>query len=1132
MSTTSEQQPEGNGCDRCVEKFGDAVEGSISSFFSVIGSWVGRNPRKTIAYSLILTVLCGLGFLRFETENRGDQLWVPQDTLGAQETEKYQSYFGGNARINTMLVQNNQKGQNVLTKELLISAMEMSTAITSEQSTVSEEDGGDGEAYDYVDLCVKAGGTCADFSTEGVCQCLTTSILKQWNYDLATLEADEDVLATINQYGSKADLESVLGNPVFDDNNTLVSAEAFVLSYFLESQAFVEDGTEKDPINAGWEEQVFLATAESVPQTWPTLLVNYFATRSFADEFGGEITGDLLFVQVSYVVAFLFVAACLGKIKCGTGSRWTLALGVVVAVGISTAAGMGLSSAFGLFFGPVHSILPFVLLGIGVDDAFVIANAFDRERKGSRSEEDNESLAGRSARALARAGSSITVTSATDFVAFAISASSALPALASFCAYAAICIFFLWLFASTFFTGTMVLDERRQRDNRRECVCCVTRKNDVKPEDDVFEEGRVSKYFRNYHAPGILSRFGKPIVLVLFAGLLAFGIYGTINLSVEDTEREFIPQDSYLTSYFEAFDSYFPTEGIDLYITFESGPQIYESRQELADLATRLTGLENEPPYIAEPTSDQSYRNVMDGLHDYLEENGSASIGGAPLGDDNWPTTEEDFYSTLSSYTSSTGPGAVYTQDVVFADDGAVEAYRVKSKYVRLTKEDRSGNVIDDAQRQVDAMEATRVMVASWTDLQPAFPYSAKFTTIEGFKVIQQELYQNVGLALAAVFIIIFVTVASPVTAILITLNVACCLVEILGFMWLLGFAIDSVSVINLVLAVGLSVDYSAHVGHSFMVKGGTDKNKRALEALADMGAAVLAGGFSTFLAVVVLLFSSSYVFVVLSRQFCLTVVLGLAHGLILLPVMLSICGPKPFSSAEDIDGDINASKKDQEDDVEEASKSLQHTETVPIGQSEHPDSPSEEDESDNKDDDGASKKKTKKKKKRRTLQNQIMTARARKRQVRRHQMVMVKARAKEVPPRVEAASPERAKARAETARAKALVETARVKDLAVVTMILMTRNRPRPHRLRPVEMVTAKVKERAAKAPRARRLRPVEMVTAKVKERAAKAPRARRHRPMEKEKAPKARREEKAREVKDPKAHHHLRPTMTARAK
>lgn len=69
--------------------------------------------------------------------------------------------------------------------------------------------------------------------------------------------------------------------------------------------------------------------------------------------------------------------------------------------------------------------------------------------------------------------------------------------------------------------------------------------------------------------------------------------------------------------------------------------------------------------------------------------------------------------------------------------------------------------------------------------------------------------------------------------ALLVTLNVGFCIVEILGFMYALGIVIDSVSVINVVLAVGLSVDYSAHVGHCFMVKGGANRDVRATEALA-----------------------------------------------------------------------------------------------------------------------------------------------------------------------------------------------------------------------------------------------------------------------------------------------------------
>ncbi len=58
-------------------------------------------------------------------------------------------------------------------------------------------------------------------------------------------------------------------------------------------------------------------------------------------------------------------------------------------------------------------------------------------------------------------------------------------------------------------------------------------------------------------------------------------------------------------------------------------------------------------------------------------------------------------------------------------------------------------------------------------------------------------------------------------------------------------------------------------------------------------------GAVSTFLAVAVLLFSKSYVFKTLAIQFALTVSLGVIHGLVLLPVLLSLFGPQPFASAD-----------------------------------------------------------------------------------------------------------------------------------------------------------------------------------------------------------------------------------------
>ncbi len=41
------------------------------------------------------------------------------------------------------------------------------------------------------------------------------------------------------------------------------------------------------------------------------------------------------------------------------------------------AAAYGACSALGVFFSPMHNVLPFLLLGIGIDDMFVIVQCWD-----------------------------------------------------------------------------------------------------------------------------------------------------------------------------------------------------------------------------------------------------------------------------------------------------------------------------------------------------------------------------------------------------------------------------------------------------------------------------------------------------------------------------------------------------------------------------------------------------------------------------------------------------------------------------------------------------------------------------------------------------------------------------------
>jgi len=81
------------------------------------------------------------------------------------------------------------------------------------------------------------------------------------------------------------------------------------------------------------------------------------------------------------------------------------------------------------------------------------------------------------------------------------------------------------------------------------------------------------------------------------------------------------------------------------------------------------------------------------------------------------------------------------------------------------------------------------------------------------------------------------------------------------GFMYYWGLYIDIASCIALVLAVGLCVDFAAHIGHTFLRMTGT-REERAFDTVKYIGTATFNGAFSTFLALVLLGFSDAYVFI------------------------------------------------------------------------------------------------------------------------------------------------------------------------------------------------------------------------------------------------------------------------------
>merc|ERR1712032_1610444 len=161
-----------------------------------------------------------------------------------------------------------------------------------------------------------------------------------------------------------------------------------------------------------------------------------------------------------------------------------------------------------------------------------------------------------------------------------------------------------------------------------------------------------------------------------------------------------------------------------------------------------------------------------------------------------------------------------------------------------------------------------------------------EYSSWETDEVITRELVRNLGIALACVFITTLLLLANFLGSVIVLVCVAVTLVDLCGYMHFWGLTIDVISAVDIIIAIGLCVDYAVHICHAFLTVDGT-KRERAQAALVDMGPAVLNGGVSTLIAFILLL----------------TVLFGVWHGLVLLPVLLSLIGPQPYLSARSSTG-------------------------------------------------------------------------------------------------------------------------------------------------------------------------------------------------------------------------------------
>eukprot|EP00448_Togula_jolla_P017809 CAMPEP_0170584290 /NCGR_PEP_ID=MMETSP0224-20130122/8611_1 /TAXON_ID=285029 /ORGANISM="Togula jolla, Strain CCCM 725" /LENGTH=883 /DNA_ID=CAMNT_0010907717 /DNA_START=89 /DNA_END=2740 /DNA_ORIENTATION=+ len=845
-------------------------------------------------------ILCIAGLSQLTSESRADKLWIPQGTNAQLDEAEYTQFFPPLVRRESLLLES--KVDNAVSKGFLEAAIGLHEAL---EEVEFEKD-------NLRSLCVQQPG-------EGH-PCQITSVLGFWNYSRAVLTADADPLATINGAGkSEEDIRRMLGDASFVDGK-LVSAAALSITYFVQSNRELDGGGYADPRGEGWEEealkllkcekdQVECGDICACAYDSPFFTVYPNFQRSFSDAFGSVISGDVGLINGAFLIMIVYMTINLGGLCHKINSRILLALGSMVSIVLAGASGYGLSSWLQFEYTPVHSVLPFVILGIGVDDSFVIMNAFDRTDKSLSTVE-------RMAQALSHAGVSVLVTSLTDFVAFAISVSSALPALSSFCMYAAFSVIMLFLLQLTFFAALATFDARRVTGRRIDCCPCILPRGcpccPVASEEKVAEAsekglkdpnqlccasskhegGVVGNFMENRLAPQLVKPPVAASVVLICAALCGVCAWQATQLDTQDTLRSFIPDNHYVSGTLDKTDFYFGNLGTRVNLMTASG-DYFESQRALTEVGERLGALD-----VMEPATGDTFDSWAVAFKDACAA-GTACVNVA-VDAEGYVAQKSDYLPALAAWLD--GSGSRYRKDIVWSNEAnpseGIAAARMTAELKSLNTK-IGDKIAVDASAAIDAMTELRELVTSWTDLPggKAIGYSPIFLTWETFRIIKKEMFLSIGLCLVAVFAITFMLVAHPLATFLIWLCVVVTVVDILGFMNMIGLAIDNVTVIQLVIAVGLCVDYAAHIGHCFMTKDGT-RGERVIATLGDVGSAVMNGGISTFLATLMLAGSQSYVFRVLFLSFFLTVVLGLAHGMLLLPAMLALVGPEGYGSS------------------------------------------------------------------------------------------------------------------------------------------------------------------------------------------------------------------------------------------
>uniref|UniRef100_A0A8R1DMA1 SSD domain-containing protein n=2 Tax=Caenorhabditis japonica TaxID=281687 RepID=A0A8R1DMA1_CAEJA len=766
------------------------------------------------------------------------------------------------------------------------------------------------------------------------------------------------------------------------DNGKLVSAEALQSVFLVSSpyDVFVRIANDKTDSHPGLDRRSFQPwMANEIITAWQRnftrkmygheqnkekRVFHPLASTSIADMLEEFSQFNYIIIVIGYVLMVIYAAFTQGRFQgwwFAVQSNVALAISGVILVTFSSICGLGFATHLGINFNAATTqVVPFLSLGLGIDDMFLllhnydeIINICDRNEIGIL---------------LKETGMSVMVTSINNILAFISGYVLPIPALRSFCSQTAILLLFNLIFLMFIFPAMIGIDLRRQRKGKRDLAYCsrgspqiptshsvpsnvsnVSSRAELAGYDKQTAEYKrhepwytVGGFLNNIYIPTLKNSVAKAVILLGTATAVCFGLYGmytsTLGLELADVLPEHTPPAAFLRAR-EKYFSFYPMFAVlrGNHIDIPNQQQLIEEyREQLGsskfmikaegklqpywmsmlriwlksldkalakDLAAGKFDLTNGNPIKVNgekptPESMIAARLVCSFGTTY---NCDGRLGKIRMVDENDVIRPDGFYNYLTGWFNVDNMMYYVSQASFYPAPPGWEYNEKMAKVVPASEPLLYSQIpfyqndLVDTPAIVKMIEEIRSTCEEYTERGlPNYPSGIAFTFWEQYLSLRFNLFMAIVIIAAAVFTVISILMFNPWAATLIMCIVIITTIELGGFMGLMGIKMNPISAVTLICAVGIGVEFTAHVELAFLTALGTI-DQRLESCLQHMFVPVYHGAISTFLGVVMLVFSE-FDFVVKYFFYTMTVLvaLGVFNGLCVLPVILTLVGPEP----------------------------------------------------------------------------------------------------------------------------------------------------------------------------------------------------------------------------------------------